>query len=260
MAQAVAAVPSAPSSAALVVAGTFGGDLPVGDVPARRPAGERASWTALRQMTASTLRPRCSASSTHSPDGPGVYLWKDAGGRVLYVGKAKRLRAGCGATSPPISPACAEEPAAACGSSPTSRRSWCANEAAVAAAREQPDQGIPAAVQRAAQGRQELSLHRGDAGGAVPAGAGDPPARHSRRPLLRPLHRRRRSCAGRWRIIRRIYTVRSCADDLPRERRDRPCLDYHIGRCKAPCVGWQTEDEYRRDDRRGARLPGGPTQ
>ena len=26
------------------------------------------------------------------PDGPGVYLWKDARGNVLYVGKAKRLR------------------------------------------------------------------------------------------------------------------------------------------------------------------------
>ena len=45
--------------------------------------------------------------------------------------------------------------------------------------------------------------------------------------------------------MRRIFTVRSCADDIPRERRDRPCLDYHIGRCKAPCVGWQTEDDYR---------------
>jgi excinuclease ABC subunit C len=26
------------------------------------------------------------------PDGPGVYLWKDAAGQVIYVGKAKRLR------------------------------------------------------------------------------------------------------------------------------------------------------------------------
>jgi len=28
----------------------------------------------------------------HLPESPGVYLWKDAEGVVLYVGKAKRLR------------------------------------------------------------------------------------------------------------------------------------------------------------------------
>jgi excinuclease ABC subunit C len=47
-------------------------------------------------------------------------------------------------------------------------------------------------------------------------------------------------------IIRRLYTVRSCHDALPEERRDRPCLDYHIGRCQAPCVGWQAEADYRK--------------
>ncbi|HEU5217686.1 MAG TPA: excinuclease ABC subunit UvrC, partial [Gemmatimonadales bacterium] len=46
-------------------------------------------------------------------------------------------------------------------------------------------------------------------------------------------------------LVRRIFTVRSCADDLPRERRERPCLDFHIGRCRAPCVGWQEESAYR---------------
>src|SRR3954464_10963910 len=29
---------------------------------------------------------------SHLPDSPGVYLWRDGGGTVLYVGKAKRLR------------------------------------------------------------------------------------------------------------------------------------------------------------------------
>src|SRR5205807_176159 len=47
-------------------------------------------------------------------------------------------------------------------------------------------------------------------------------------------------------IIRRIFTVRSCHWDLPRDAPDRPCLDYHIERCRAPCVGYQSQDDYRR--------------
>jgi excinuclease ABC subunit C len=38
--------------------------------------------------------------------------------------------------------------------------------------------------------------------------------------------------------------MRSCHDDLPVQQRDRPCLDYHIGRCSAPCVGWQSQADY----------------
>ncbi|MDT8368348.1 MAG: excinuclease ABC subunit UvrC [Longimicrobiales bacterium] len=45
-------------------------------------------------------------------------------------------------------------------------------------------------------------------------------------------------------VIKRLYTVRSCRYRLPREAPDRPCLDYQIGRCRAPCVGYQTEAEY----------------
>lgn len=46
-------------------------------------------------------------------------------------------------------------------------------------------------------------------------------------------------------LVKRLYTVRSCRYDLPREHPSRPCLDYHIGRCKAPCVGLQSEADYR---------------
>ena len=47
------------------------------------------------------------------------------------------------------------------------------------------------------------------------------------------------------RAIKKLYTIRSCHYDLPQQAPPRPCLDYYIGRCKAPCVGYQTQDEYR---------------
>lgn len=47
------------------------------------------------------------------------------------------------------------------------------------------------------------------------------------------------------RTIRQLYTVRSCHYDLPDTAPDRPCLDYYIDRCRAPCVGYQTEADYR---------------
>jgi excinuclease ABC subunit C len=46
-------------------------------------------------------------------------------------------------------------------------------------------------------------------------------------------------------VVKRIFTVRSCHYALPREAPERPCLDYFIKRCKAPCVGYQGTDEYR---------------
>src|SRR3954447_15520280 len=46
-------------------------------------------------------------------------------------------------------------------------------------------------------------------------------------------------------LVKKLYTVRSCHYDLPREGPARPCLDYHIGRCLAPCVAFQPEEDYR---------------
>ncbi len=46
-------------------------------------------------------------------------------------------------------------------------------------------------------------------------------------------------------LVKKLYTVRSCHYNLPKEVPARPCLDYHIGRCKAPCVAFQTPDEYK---------------
>lgn len=47
------------------------------------------------------------------------------------------------------------------------------------------------------------------------------------------------------RVIKSTFTVRSCDYPLPDRAPDRPCLDYHIDRCKAPCVGYQSREDYR---------------
>ncbi|MCY4400085.1 MAG: excinuclease ABC subunit UvrC [Gemmatimonadetes bacterium] len=46
-------------------------------------------------------------------------------------------------------------------------------------------------------------------------------------------------------VVKRIHGIRSCRYDLPAETPARPCLDHHIGRCAAPCVGLQTQVDYR---------------
>ncbi|HSG49243.1 MAG TPA: excinuclease ABC subunit UvrC, partial [Longimicrobiales bacterium] len=61
-------------------------------------------------------------------------------------------------------------------------------------------------------------------------------------------------------VIKRLYTVRSCRYDLPRETPDRPCLDYHIGRCLAPCVGYQSQEDYRRMMEEILQILGGETE
>ncbi len=61
-------------------------------------------------------------------------------------------------------------------------------------------------------------------------------------------------------VIKRLYTVRSCRYDLPREAPDRPCLDYHIGRCLAPCVGLQDQDSYGAMIAEILRILGGETE
>src|ERR1700736_8450 len=45
-------------------------------------------------------------------------------------------------------------------------------------------------------------------------------------------------------LVKRLFTVRSCNFDMPAQMPERPCLDYHIGRCKAPCIFAQTQAEY----------------
>lgn len=47
-------------------------------------------------------------------------------------------------------------------------------------------------------------------------------------------------------LIRKLYQIRSCNRNLPKEiGNDRPCLNYHIKQCNAPCQGYISKEEYR---------------
>ena len=177
------------------------------------------------------------------PDAPGVYLWKDAEGAVLYVGKAKSLRSRV--------------------------RSYVQNDH-----EESPKlrtmMRIAADVETILTGTETESLllennlikeYQPRFNARLKDDKSYPSiAVTLKEPFPRVLVTRRRDHAGAryygpyvdvalmrrtLGIVRRIFTVRSCADDLPRERRERPCLDFHIGRCRAPCVGYQSEGDYR---------------
>lgn len=46
-------------------------------------------------------------------------------------------------------------------------------------------------------------------------------------------------------LIHKLYHVRSCSRNLPRDTgKERPCLNYHIKQCDAPCQGYISQEEY----------------
>ncbi|MCI8796034.1 MAG: excinuclease ABC subunit UvrC [Dorea sp.] len=48
-------------------------------------------------------------------------------------------------------------------------------------------------------------------------------------------------------LIRKVYKIRSCSRKLPKDMgRERPCLNYHIHQCMAPCQGYISEEDYKK--------------
>lgn len=49
------------------------------------------------------------------------------------------------------------------------------------------------------------------------------------------------------RLLHRLYRIRTCSKNLPAEiGKDRPCLNYQIHQCSAPCQGYISREEYRK--------------
>ncbi len=177
------------------------------------------------------------------PDQPGVYLWKDRQGTVLYVGKAKRLKSRVRSYF-------------AADHSDSVKNQYLLRHIAdvetIVVASEAQSLLLENNLIKEYLPRFNVRLKDDKSYPSIAVTLGDS--------FPRVLVTRRLDIAGAryfgpytdvallrktLAVVRRLYTVRSCHDDLPRERRDRPCLDFHIGRCKAPCVGWQSAEEYR---------------
>ena len=59
-------------------------------------------------------------------------------------------------------------------------------------------------------------------------------------------------------LIRKLYKVRSCNRRLPRDTgKERPCLNYHIHQCNAPCQGYVSQETYRKSIDEVLRFLGG---
>jgi excinuclease ABC subunit C len=178
------------------------------------------------------------------PDKPGVYLWKNAAGEVLYVGKAKSLRARVPSYFAPDA-------------QDTPERAALAGQIA-----DLETIIVPSEPQALLLENNLIKTHKPRFNIRLTDDKSYPRiAVTLAEPFPRVLVVRRVNIPGAryfgpytdvatlrqtLKIIRRIFTVRSCHWDLPREAPGRPCLDYHIERCKAPCVGYQGEAEYRR--------------
>ncbi|HEX6806507.1 MAG TPA: excinuclease ABC subunit UvrC [Gemmatimonadaceae bacterium] len=193
-------------------------------------------------MTESDLDP-LAHKIANLPDSPGVYLWKDTEGRVLYVGKAKRLRSRV--------------------------RSYLAADRiesikTLALMRQVVDVDtivVPSEAHALILENNLIKEYRPRFNIALRDDKSYPYIKVTvQEPFPRVIVTRRLvDDGGRYfgpytdvgamrralNVVKRIFTVRSCNYDMPREMPERPCLDYHIGRCKAPCIFAQSQAEYR---------------
>ena len=175
------------------------------------------------------------------PTRPGVYLFKDAGGEVVYVGKAGSLR-----------PRVRSYFSASIQSAKTREmlRHVVSLETIVVGS-EAEALILEANLIKEYQPRFNIQLRDDKRYPYIKVTTKEPFPRVF---VTRKLHDDGSRYFGPYtsvgvmrqalEVIKRLYTVRSCSYDLPREAPDRPCLDYHIGRCLAPCVGLQDQSSY----------------
>jgi excinuclease ABC subunit C len=175
------------------------------------------------------------------PDSPGVYLFRDRRGRVIYVGKAKSLkkRVASHFSNPTLY-------------GTTALTDEVDNIEALVVATEAEALLTEQTFIKQYKPRFNIRL-RDDK--SYPYIAISLDEDFPRVYFTRERHRRDRAYFGPYSSAKRvrgtldllgkIFQLRSCEGPEPGRHSGSPCLDYYIKRCGAPCVGYVSKEEYR---------------
>ena len=178
------------------------------------------------------------------PDQPGVYLFRDGKGRVIYVGKAKSVRKRVAShfskAQVPSSPGHAEMVAAVV-------HVECVVVATEAEALLTEQSFIK-------QYRPRFNIRLRD-DKSYPFIAISLDEDYPRVYFTRERHRTGRAYFGPYsnakrvrstlEVLAKVFMFRSCTGSEPGRRSGSPCLDYYIKRCEAPCVEYVSREQYR---------------
>src|SRR5437660_2259766 len=175
------------------------------------------------------------------PDEPGVYLFRDGRGRVLYVGKAKSIR----------------KRVASHFSNPSTRGgadmvSLIDHIEALVVHTEA--EALLAEQNFIKQYRPRFNVRLRD-DKSYPFIAISLDEDYPRVYFTRERHRPGRAYFGPYsnakrvrstlEVLAKVFMFRSCTGPEPGRRSGSPCLDYYIKRCEAPCVGYVSREHYR---------------
>jgi excinuclease ABC subunit C len=175
------------------------------------------------------------------PDEPGVYLFRDARGKVLYVGKAKSIK----------------KRVASHFSNPSTRggRGLVDLIDQVEALVVHTDAEALLVEQNfIKQYKPRFNIRLRD-DKSYPYIAISLDEEFPRVYFTRERHRRDRAYFGPYsnakrvrstlEVLGKVFMFRSCEGPTPGRRSGSPCLDYYIKRCEAPCVGYVSTEDYR---------------
>jgi excinuclease ABC subunit C len=191
--------------------------------------------------TSEGRRTRLAEQRRTLPDGPGVYLFRDARAKVIYVGKAKSIRKRvAGHFSNPVTRGAFEMVDAI----ESVEYLLLATEA----------EALLAEQNFIKQYRPRFNIRLRD-DKSYPFIAISMDEEFPRVYFTRERHRRDRVYFGPYsnakrvrstlELLGKVFLFRSCQGQEPGRRSGSPCLDFYIKRCGAPCVGEVGAGEYR---------------